>query len=220
MSPDEILNDARLISAFKFRGHSCFKNDWAGFDEVKPINVIIGRNNTGKSQLLDLVKSACKSFNSMPDEWELRLGGVLDESSIRESFSVRDGLLPGNDWQENAMQFLNLPVAWERRNLEVKNITLPSVPAGELSELLTPRRRPRLQGILSAARNPLSGKTFRHLLADRDIQVELGEERSDLFADGRGATNLIRRLNNSYGRPSDLLDLVRTELNRISGSDG
>ena len=39
-----------------FKGYSCFKKDWAGFDEIKPINVIIGRNNSGKSHLLDLVE--------------------------------------------------------------------------------------------------------------------------------------------------------------------
>ena len=50
-----------------FKGHSCFKNNWAGFDEIKPINVIIGRNNSGKSHLLDLVEALCdgKLFDRM-----------------------------------------------------------------------------------------------------------------------------------------------------------
>jgi len=43
------------IDSVKFKGYRCFKNDWAGFEAIKPINVIIGRNNSGKSHLLDLV---------------------------------------------------------------------------------------------------------------------------------------------------------------------
>lgn len=40
-----------------FKGHLCFQKEWAGFDTIKPINVIIGRNNSGKSHLLDLVEA-------------------------------------------------------------------------------------------------------------------------------------------------------------------
>lgn len=38
------------IDSIKFKGHRCFKNDWVGFDAIKPINVIIGRNNFDKFQ--------------------------------------------------------------------------------------------------------------------------------------------------------------------------
>ena len=44
-----------------FKGDICFKNDWVGFETIKPINVIIGRNNSGKSQFMDLVKVLCES---------------------------------------------------------------------------------------------------------------------------------------------------------------
>ena len=50
-----------IASSVKFRGYRCFKKDWAGFDTVKPVNVIIGRNNAGKSQLLDLADALCES---------------------------------------------------------------------------------------------------------------------------------------------------------------
>ena len=54
------------IDSIYFKGYSCFKKDWAGFDTIKPVNVIIGRNNSGKSHLLDLVEALCKGRTVRP----------------------------------------------------------------------------------------------------------------------------------------------------------
>ena len=40
-----------------FRGHRCFKDTFAGFERILPVNVLIGRNNSGKSQMLDFVEA-------------------------------------------------------------------------------------------------------------------------------------------------------------------
>ena len=48
-----------IVDSIHFKGHTCFKKEWSGFDRVRPINVIIGRNNSGKSHLLDLVDALC-----------------------------------------------------------------------------------------------------------------------------------------------------------------
>ena len=91
-----------------FKGHSCFKNDWAGFDEIKPINVIIGRNNSGKSHLLDLVEALCdgKLFDR---EWEYQCSGVLDEVSLKSVFleDTSEGDLRGNHWYDHGQHFVN-----------------------------------------------------------------------------------------------------------------
>ena len=74
------------IDSIHFKGHSCFKKEWAGFDTIKPINVIIGRNNSGKSHLLDLVEALCDgTFKSRG--WQYRCSSVLDEESLRGAFS-------------------------------------------------------------------------------------------------------------------------------------
>ena len=61
------------IDSIYFKGYSCFKKEWAGFDTIKPINVVIGRNNSGKSHLLDLVEALCKDeLDKLFDhEWNL-----------------------------------------------------------------------------------------------------------------------------------------------------
>ena len=50
---------AVIVDSIYFKGHTCFRKKWSGFDAIKPINVIIGRNNAGKSHLLELVEALC-----------------------------------------------------------------------------------------------------------------------------------------------------------------
>ena len=76
------------IDSIHFKGYSCFKKDWAGFDTIKPINVIIGRNNSGKSHLLDLVEALCDAELSH-HEWQNQCHGVLDEESLKKVFPER-----------------------------------------------------------------------------------------------------------------------------------
>ena len=45
------------------RNFRCFGQEPQGFDEIRRLNVIIGRNNTGKSALLDLVRFAVSPFD-------------------------------------------------------------------------------------------------------------------------------------------------------------
>lgn len=113
-----------------FKGHSCFKNDWAGFDEIKPINVIIGRNNSGKSHLLDLVEALCdgKLFDR---EWKYQFGGVLEEEPLRRAFSFGP-TLDRDPWRNHGQYFVGKAVTWESSvsggppsQKEVSNVKFP-----------------------------------------------------------------------------------------------
>ena len=44
--------------SLKCQNFKCFAEEPQGFDKIKPVNVIIGRNNSGKSTLLDLIHYA------------------------------------------------------------------------------------------------------------------------------------------------------------------
>ena len=56
------LEDIKL----KCRNFKCFGDQPQGFEELKPINIIIGRNNSGKSTLLDLVEFAINPKDEIP----------------------------------------------------------------------------------------------------------------------------------------------------------
>jgi hypothetical protein len=215
------------IDSIKFKGHRCFKNDWVGFDEIKPINVIIGRNNTGKSHLLDLVRKCC--------HWDLWFEGskfkcstTLDEAGLQQQFSptTSGGTLGGNHWTQHGQRLVGQEVNWEvlGKN-QISNLT------SIRSDYLDPDNNSepnasysvKVGNVVSQARHELDGSAYRHLLADRDLKPEAATEAMSLSNDGEGATNIIR----SYLTSSDPKyprDLITGEfltgLNDIFGNDG
>ena len=48
------MADLRDLS-IKISNYKCFGDEACGYDRILPINLIIGRNNSGKSSLLDLI---------------------------------------------------------------------------------------------------------------------------------------------------------------------
>lgn len=47
-----------MYKSIKIKNYKCFvaDNSYQGFDDIKPINIIIGKNNSGKSKLLEALK--------------------------------------------------------------------------------------------------------------------------------------------------------------------
>ncbi|MGQ4582842.1 AAA family ATPase [Lysobacter sp. F60174L2] len=209
------------MSALKFKGYRCFTSDWAGFDSLSLINIIIGRNNTGKSQLIDLVRFACK--DKLPIGPSFRCMGCLDEASLRPFFpeNVSQGNLGGNHWQNHGVHFIGLYCTWESEHGQIKNLTIDSEPLTRDSVVVA--RRKQIEGIVGRATPPFSGKSFRHILADRDIRTEPASQDMKLASDGTGATNIIRRfiLSSSTNLPRDVIQVELLEaLNIVFGSDG
>lgn len=217
-----------------FKGHSCFKKDWAGFDEIKPINVIIGRNNSGKSHLLDLVEALCdgKLFDR---EWEYWCHGVLDEASLKRVFSedTSEGGLRGNHWYDHGQYFVNAEVTWEVTANEVSDVKFLdnfdlTAPHSQYYQhhppsikQLSDARISRVKEALRDITHQLNGTAFRRLLADRDIKIELPDTTLKLGPDGEGTTNIIRRFITSEKLPREVIqDELLAALNSIFGSDG
>ena len=227
------------IDSIYFKGHSCFKNDWAGFDEIKPINVIIGRNNSGKSHLLDLVEALCdgKLFDH---EWDYRCHGVLDEESLKGYFQqgAFGGGLPGNDlWLYHGVHFVGQSVTWEvtvaSGERKISHVKFPddfdlAAPYSyshqhdpSFIKQLSDARISGVYVVLHGATHKLNETAFRRLFADRDIKTELPITKLGLGSDGEGATNIIRRFITSEKLPREVIqDELLAALNSIFGSDG
>ncbi len=203
-----------------FRGHLCFQKEWAGFDTIEPINVIIGRNNSGKSHLLDLVEALCDGTLESRG-WQYRRRGVLDEKSLRSKFleNTSGGELGGNHWAGHGKHFVGATITWEiNSNGDLLNAACP-----DCNELLTDARLSVIREILKEKTHPLNGKLFCRLLADRDIKTEPPEVKLILRPDGNGASNIIRRFivtsNEQFPREVIQRELLEG-LNTIFGNDG
>ncbi len=212
------------IDSIHFKGHSCFKKEWAGFDTIKPINVIIGRNNSGKSHLLDLVEALCDgTINGQG--WQYRCSSVLDEESLRSKFpeNTSGGALGGNHWQAHGQHFVDKPITW-------KVDTSGSIVFSDDFKLDSPRgenstnvRRSLISQILQNVTHQFNGHSFRRLLADRDIKTEPQDVNLTLGPDGNGASNIIRRfiLTTNVEFPREIIQReLRGALNSIFGNDG
>jgi len=210
-----------LADSFKFKGHDCFKNDWSGFDAFKPISVIIGRNNAGKSQLLDVLERL--TVDGLQDlEFAFRCSGVLDENSLKAVFKerLRDGGLPGNHWNNHGQQFMGKPIEWQR-DIDGTTIDVVSLDYPPGSPSLDKERGRKIGEAAKSATTPLHGRTFRRLFADRDVQPEGENDSFPLTPDGAGATNIIRRYITGADYPEDLIQVELLEaLCEIFGQDG
>lgn len=212
------------INSIEFRGYRCFVSEWTGFEEIKPINVIIGRNNSGKSQLIDLVGTLCDE-EPYRNGVEYRCRGILDEASLRRQFraNTSGGELGGNHWQHHGSVLRDKSVRWEVNTsgqvteLEVESLESPH---GTRS---TEARRTSLRSIAQNARHSLTGKNFRRLCADRDIRPEPATTDLNLAPDGTGATNIIRRyiVSSSERLPRELIQTqLLSALTSIFAADG
>lgn len=212
------------VESIRFRGSVPFGEVWSELKQNKPVNVIIGKNNTGKSRLLDILELLCAT-SPYKEGIEYECTGTLQELDLRRVFqeNTSSGVLGGNHWHDHGKQLIGKRIKWQVNSsrqvvlIEGEGIDSPRGPES------TAARLEQLKSVALNARHSLSGKHFRRLLADRDIQPETADSSLNLTPDGRGATNIIRRfiVSSSPQLPHELiqseaLDAFRT----IFATDG
>ncbi|WP_430452756.1 AAA family ATPase [Rhodopirellula europaea] len=211
-----------LADSVKFKGATCFSSTWSGFDEIKPINVIIGRNNTGKSRLLEFVEHLCGDKLGH-EKWDTKLTAILEEKFLRTVFETgKTGAnLGANDhWIAHGRHFVGQAVTWEMRDNQ-SEITYLDTPVNQEKSGYKHQRSVAIQSKLYLVKCRISDSVFRQIFADRDIQPEISSTEIALSRNGDGASNLIRRYITSVSLPQDLIqrDLLRA-LNEIFSEDG
>jgi putative ATP-dependent endonuclease of the OLD family len=182
----------------------CFGSNPAGFDFIKPINIAIGRNNSGKSTLLDLVECAATPSTFQVDaighrgESPLFYCDVPINSEVLEKIRSEAITLPtgGNQPLEvNARNFAETKLldAKLRCRLQVEGEPIAHSVAGfssthELDQI-------RVEAVIKQARQLtryFNDYQFRRIVADRDIRPEKSSQGLIVQSNGIGATNIIR----------------------------
>lgn len=110
-------------TSIKVASYKCFGQEAQGLESIKPINLIIGRNNSGKSAVLDLVSFFVRAkFDTPQLLWHqnnMRPRFIITteptEYELQQVFrpNTRSGNLPaGNDWAYGT-RFLGCRLTWD-----------------------------------------------------------------------------------------------------------
>jgi putative ATP-dependent endonuclease of OLD family len=218
------------FTSIKFKGYRCFLDDWAGFDAVKPITVIIGRNNTGKSHLLHLVRLACgHRIYSADNNVKYQVGGIIDDSILQKAFPNSNNSYLGNFWLKHGRYFVDTHISanaiYSNSDNRYEILESPDFFKGLSSQPNSSdvQDRKRIIQSLFNGSHAFCNLNYRRLQADRDINPEADDTELKIESDGAGATNIIRRfiLSSSEACPRELIQKeVLESLNKIFVKDG
>lgn len=171
------------IKNIRFKGYKVFPNNqYAEIENISRVNVIIGKNNCGKTSLLDVIETIYNhELGIKPDRdvEEIILDLPFDRDMVDRVFSGYSGIGSWNRFKLSEYVDGKLfPVSLSISNrLEISDNSLQG-----LSSHLN-----GANNLLVARRNQYR---FRKITAERDIQPE-SEGDPILYSDGTGASNLI-----------------------------
>jgi len=218
------------FTSIKFKGYRCFQDEWAGFDDVKPITVIIGRNNVGKSHLLHLVKTSCEERIIPPvNGAKYQIGWTLDEMMLRPIFPDKlDRRFMYNHWSRFGRLLVGNHIFASVINTghgityKIDDLSFLDALSNQYPQLIN-EQATKITHLFNNGSHTFAAFNFRHLLADRDIKAELPTTDLILSSDGAGATNIIRRFihttHEDYPRDRIQVEMLRA-LNHIFAEDG
>lgn len=211
--------DKLTIKNFK-----CFDDEGAVIDNLKLINVIIGKNNSGKSSLIELFQCLTnhdtRFFENKRNgkEPEILCEHIFRKELIGNSFPPDK---TGGDIFMNHYAYGELfdksIIKYSIQNYQKKFLSVSQeYKKGALNYF---------EAYVSNLKLPISRKQFRHLSAERDIKPE--RERSDksnsiqnINSNGDGATYLVQQIISRDSEDSDLIEkTLLKELNQILNPD-
>ena len=208
------------ISKMRFIGYKSFTGtDFKEMDIDKPLCLIIGKNNSGKSSILDILEHVYGNYEKL---------GKLVYSGTQVEIGYQ---LPGvktfqtTDYRKTAKQEIP-PIAWYR-GIEAdpfdkfKNV-FDQRKGWEPAGIYTSDERiiDQMQNSFLEYDKKLRNICFIRINADRDIVPEEAEDGKFVDPNGNGTTNLIRHfIVDSELDETAVENLLLTELNTIMRED-
>lgn len=186
-----------------------------GFEEVYPINIIIGRNNAGKSTLLDLIQRMIEP-GDMPFHKGNRSEILLTKNTTRNEI---DATFPSNAGGGNiGTNHLEHGMKWLESPLTVRLIHNNDFQFVKIDPDLSPGEEYK-EKLAKVFQNYFQGKLFRRIRADRDVGPET-HAGVDVRENGQGATNIVQIFYNDSIRDRTLVtEKLLEALNKIFSPD-
>lgn len=208
------------IDTLQIKNFKCFDEDGCIIDHLKSINVIIGKNNSGKSSLIELFKfltDGDKSFFQHKRKGkspEIILHHTIKKDLIAPSFpqSTSGGDIGGNHYSYG-LTFENAKLDYRLNEKHKKEFI-------QVDKEFKPGAKQYFESYVNRLPIPLQNRTFSHLSAERDILPESANSQLNLSTTGIGATNLIQQIVNRDSYDSELIEkTLLKELNEILNPD-
>ncbi len=228
-------DDLYVENGYKIANYMCFGPDPQGFDCIKPINVIVGRNNAGKSGLLDLIKIVTRARNERPftngpngtpgHRPTVLITSRLKQSAVEANFS-KDVLETYGDGRAIAVRFVDRRITVARDANIDKLVAIDPLSPEDRKFLVEPQFEGFRERLCLAVQNNLGVRQFFHLQAERDVRPEPRRERpyydgaDPIRPDGDSCTTLIRAVSRFRRFDHKLVNVeMRDALNEILGED-
>lgn len=215
----------------KVTNFKCFGEQPSGFDRIELFNVIIGRNNSGKSALIDVVEQLTRTnFDIHKSLWhkgaspDFIASHAITEENIRKFVPENESTpgLPGGGNQRNCCAHYLGSLVSKKLNSPHEFVSISNMPDGmkEPEYFRDPRVQNKLAEILArTVSNPFASKKVRRLLAERHVVPEKEGEVA-LEPNGDGATNLIKSVLLDSDKDASLIEAVLMEaINEIFNPD-
>ena len=184
------------ISEIEFENYKCFNNK-VKLENLKSINVIIGKNNIGKSSVLDIVENIYDPKTKMENyKTNIYVTKKIEESSICDTVKIK--IETQSTIVTNGYIFKNI-IMENTNNFNSNDV-------GKIYQ--------------AAEFNSNGNKIVKRIYAERNINPEDENDENYIDGYGNGITNLINNyLNKSKLDESIIKETLLNKLNEIMGEE-
>lgn len=204
------------ISKIIFENYKCFKNGI--IENIKPINIIIGKNNIGKSSILDILEMIYSHRNFAG--CKITLEKELTESDIEGVFgkTTFGGIIPTRYHFDFGKNFIGKTFPFEIY-LSGKNLLSRSCSNFSLYKDVYDEKYNEYWGRLAVSIK-YKNRIIKRILAERNIFPESESESMIIDGNGNGITTVISNfINKSEYDESLVRTTLLDNLNEIMGED-
>lgn len=205
-----------IFKAISFSKYKCFDatNGSFSIDMNSNISLIIGRNNSGKSSVIDVIEKAV-NYKLSYDVVNLNYIVQLTDDHIRSGFSdyIFGGDI-GENYYEYGKRFIGRSISVKRTNDTM------AISDQKVNDLPFSKGKHQWESVANSYRLDVSAFNLLRINADRDIVPEVEIESVTVEHNGAGATNIVRKYINDESCDERLIEqTILGELNKIMGSD-
>lgn len=203
---------------FKFRGYKSFTEEFGGVQNIRPINIVIGRNNCGKSAILEVLSSICGEKSSAQrinsENIELQFTCPPDNQKLSSVFrnGTSGGPIPMDHNAFAKKHLFGKNLSWSLRASQLENPTkVESLEGAGVPQWF---RSSDVQKMVSQSfQQPFHEKVCHYVKAERYLKQE--KETSDLSSLGIRGENYTAIIANQINDITTDRSLIENEMLNI-----